>query len=543
MADAAGRIEAANAAGWERAAAALADDGGAGSHDTPLPAALRAGLGATVAGAVEGSKGDEWAFDVHPCSDARGELARFVFVARTGGDASTTIGADESAPHSTGDHLTGLEDRTEFLAALEACVANADRRRTPFAVLFCDLDGFKLVNDLHGHEAGDAVLVEVAHRLRRLLRAHDTVARFGGDEFVVLLESLDEPSRAQHVAARIVEGVEIPILIGDTIANVGASVGVAVADGASVTASELLARADAAMYEAKRAGKGRVAQYGAALEERLHVQQQLRRDLHTATELDQLQLWYRPVVDLGSGELRCVEASLRWHHPARGVLTPDAFIDAADTGGTITVLDRFVLARAARDVEAWRGERHALHAWVTVSGRLLLQGEGAGWILETLRSAMAAAGSVGIEVSEDDVAHNFSSIAEILRELADGGVRVALDNFCGRLAVPQLQSLRPHTVKLDRSFLELLGANVESARAVRSVVGMIRPLGISIVAKGVDSREQLAAVINLNCDAAQGAIVGHAAPVDELHFDSLHLRGDGLPYLEHEHDLSKHPLA
>jgi diguanylate cyclase (GGDEF)-like protein len=416
------------------------------------------------------------------------------------------------------DRLTGLGGREVLLDRLEHCARRCERTGEQFALMFCDLDGFKLVNDAFGHDAGDRVLVEVAARLLALVRPYDTVARFGGDEFVILVEDVEGPEVVVGIAQRIVNALAEPVALAECDATIGVSIGVAVSGDANETPVSLLARADTAMYEAKNCGKGRVELFGPDLDRRLTERRELARDLGASLERNELELRYRTVASLLSGDVTSLEASVRWNHAQKGWLEPSEFVPIASTTGMIEQIDRFVLATAARDVASWRADHPGLVAWITVSGRLFVHGNEAERILAILDASGADPHSIGIEIGEDSVVRNFAEIASVLRGLHDGGVCIALDNFSGRLTVPQLQRLRPDAVKLDRGFVRRLGADVESAKAVRSLVGMIRPLGITIVAKGVDTHEQLAAVLALNCDAAQGAMISQPAPATELEF-------------------------
>ncbi len=430
---------------------------------------------------------------------------------------------DHQAPTPDYDRLTGLARREVLIDRLDHCMLRSERTSEQFAVLYCDLDGFKLVNDVFGHEAGDAVLAEVADRLRNHVRPYDTVARFGGDEFVILLENINKSSDALAIAQRMVTSMAEAVAIRDAEATVGISIGVAVS-GADSTAEAMLARADAAMYEAKHAGKGRVELFGAELDLRLTDRRELGNDLRFAIQRDELELWYRPVASLETGGIDSLEGSVRWNHPTRGLLKPEAFIPIAYATGVIEQIDEWVLTAAATDMSSWRKDHPDLVAWITVSGRMLMRDNGARRILAILEAAGADARSVGIEVGEDAVMHDFADTVAALRELHDGHVCVALDNFCGQLTVPQLHTLRPDTVKLDRSFLTQLGSDFESANAIRSITGMIRPLGVSVVAKGVNTQEQLAVVISLNCDAAQGTITGHTARAADIEFADCVIR-------------------
>ena len=430
------------------------------------------------------------------------------------------------ASGARGDRLTGLVGREVLIDRLDHCMARSARTSEHYAVLYCDLDGFKLVNDVFGHEAGDAVLVEVAKRLQQGVRAYDTVARFGGDEFVILLEDINDTPDALAIAQRIVTSISETIALPGAQATIGISIGVAKGLGAAECLEAILARADAAMYEAKRSGKGRVEVFGQDLDRRLTDRRELGNDLRFAIDRNELELWYRPVISLDTGCITSLEGSVRWDHPSRGLLTPEAFVPIAYTTGMIEQVDLWVLTTAATDATLWRREHPALVAWITISTRLLMRDDGPQQIQKILSGVGAEAHSIGIELAEDAVVHNFSDTVSALRELQSANVCIALDNFCGELTVPQLHSLRPDTVKLDRSFLTRLGADVEAATAIRSITGMIRPLGITIVAKGVNTQEQLAAVISLNCDAAQGSISGQPTRSTDIEFARCRLESD-----------------
>ena len=265
-------------------------------------------------------------------------------------------------------------------------------------MLYCDLDGFKFVNDVFGHESGDSVLAEVATRLRHLVRPYDTVARFGGDEFVILLENIENSSDALAIAQRVVDAISNTIALPDAQAIVGISVGVSMSIPGETMPEALISRADAAMYEAKHAGKGRVELFGAELDVRLTDRRELGNDLRFALQDGQLELWYRPVVGLDTGCIVSLEGSVRWNHPTRGLLGPDVFVPIAYATGSIESIDEWALTTAAADMSVWRRDRHDLVAWITVSARMLRRDHGVARILSMLAAAGADAGSVGIEV-------------------------------------------------------------------------------------------------------------------------------------------------
>jgi len=486
-------------------------------HEVVMPELRRSGrwVGALATRTLAGDARDvEQILIAH--HDAHGNVEFFSVVAPGTHDLSAP--ANDGAIVATKDRLTGLPGREVLVDQLDHCRLRSARSGQSYAVLFCDLDGFKLVNDVFGHDAGDGVLVAVADRLRELVRPYDTVARFGGDEFVILLEDVPDASTVSLIGQRIVRALSEPIVLPHGNATIGVSVGAAMSNGTDDGAHELIAHADAAMYEAKHAGKGRVELFGSELDCRLTERRELGSELRLVLERRELELCYRSVASLTTGDIAGLEASVRWNHPTRGLLATDAFIPVASTTGMIEQIDEWVLTAAAADIATWRSDHPELVAWITLSGRQLTQRDGARDILAILADANADARSIGIEISEEAVLRNYAETAPALRELHEGGVCIALDNFSGQLNVAQLQALRPEAVKLDRGFLKQLGLDVESARAIRSLTGMIRPLGISVVAKGVDTEEQLAAVLALNVDQAQGALIGPPTAAADLTF-------------------------
>lgn len=429
--------------------------------------------------------------------------------------------------HATHDHLTGLPNRALLEDRLEAALAHAGRRRERVAVLFLDLDRFKFVNDTLGHAAGDALLVEAAARFRDAVRTADTVARLGGDEFVVLLRDLREPEDATAVAEKLAATLRRPFPTLGQEPQVGLSVGVALFPEHGGEPAALLRHADAALYEAKRAGRGRVRLYapamGAASRRRMLVETRLRRAL-ARDGGGELSLVYQPQFALGTGALRGFEALARWDSPELGPVGPAEFVPVAEESGLVAELGRWVARTALRESSAWRGRgaagrrgRPPVRLGINVSCREFRDaGLAAG-----LREAAAAAGTgaagvagVELEVTERVLMDEDGAARPLVDELAGMGVGLTLDDFgTGYAALAHLRRYPIARIKIDRSLVaDLEGSGGGgSIRLVRAVIGLAHGLGASVIAEGVETPGQLSALRRRGCDEAQGYLLGRPA--------------------------------
>ncbi|MFB9378789.1 putative bifunctional diguanylate cyclase/phosphodiesterase [Kineococcus gynurae] len=423
--------------------------------------------------------------------------------------------AQQQALH---DPLTDLGNRQLFTDRLEHALSR--RSADACAVLYLDLDNFKGINDSHGHAAGDAVLVEVAHRLTAAVRPEDTVARFGGDEFAVLCEDLSEEFNASQIAERVVTSIaHRPIDIGSgRVINVTPSVGIALArEEADV--SKLLRRADAALYRAKEGGKAR----SEVFDERMQAQAvdalQTTDDLSRAVAEGQFRLHYQPIVDLRDGRVRGVEALLRWQHPRRGLLTPEAFVPLAERTGLILDIGRWVFTEAWRTLETWYAEAGpdcGLTLSVNISARQLANGELLDVVADT-QPAGPAGNALLVEVTEELLVADARAGFSTLHALAMMGVRVGVDDFGrGISSLAHLQTMPIDHVKVDRSFVAGLGRHAQDEAVVAGIVGMARSMGVGVVAEGVENAEQLDILRRLGCDSAQGYLLGFPAPTFDL---------------------------
>lgn len=415
------------------------------------------------------------------------------------------------------DPLTGLLNRRLLLERLERAVARARRTGGTLGLLFIDLDRFKTVNDALGHGAGDALLVEIAHRLRARIRATDTAARLGGDEFVVLLEPLRRPTDAGRVAREIMTAITHPVALDGREIVVGASVGIATFPADGTGPVELLGRADAAMYRAKSEGGGQLAFWGPAMHKAALERLELDRDLRRALRRNQLVLHYQPTVELDSGRIVGAEALLRWHHPSRGLVPPGRFVGLAEETGLIVPIGGWILETACAQAVAWAAAGGPASVAVNVSPRQLHRSD----LVATVRNALAASGLLPdrlvLELTESSLLEDVDSAAATLAALKTIGVRIALDDFgTGYASVAHLNRLPLDLVKIDRAFVQRIGRSFRDEAIVRAIQGLADTLGLDVVAEGVEERAQLAFLRSCGCRHAQGYLFGRPAPAEEL---------------------------
>jgi diguanylate cyclase (GGDEF)-like protein/PAS domain S-box-containing protein len=424
------------------------------------------------------------------------------------------------AYQATHDPLTGLPNRALLAARLSQALSRAARRGRRVAVLFVDLDDFKVVNDTLGHEAGDELLVAVAGRLSRCVREGDTVARLGGDEFTLLLEDLGDGREASIVAERVMAALRPPVRLAEREVTATPSIGIAIAEPGD-DAAELLRRADVAMYRAKRQGKARCVQFDAGMDAASWARLDLEAGLRRAIGDGQLRLHYQPVVRLATGQVTAVEALLRWDHPIRGLLPPDAFLPLAEESGLLPSLGRWVLMEACRQAQIWRSALSAytppLVVGVNVSARELREDS----FIAVVRTALDAAGlepeALQLEVAESGLIDDLDDALAALRGVRSLGVGVALDDFgTGYAGLGYLRRLPVDALKLDRSFVAGLAGGHTEAAIVRAVVQLGRELDLDVVAKGIETESQLEQACALGVHLAQGFLLSSPLPAEEV---------------------------
>jgi diguanylate cyclase (GGDEF)-like protein/PAS domain S-box-containing protein len=414
------------------------------------------------------------------------------------------------------DSLTGLPNRTLFSDRVR--MASARRGPRGFAIIYLDLDGFKLVNDTLGHAAGDQVLIEVARRLEPLLRVGDTLARLGGDEFALLCEEVaDEEVRA--IADRVIDSLAKSIEVEGRAVTQAASIGIALysADGIPIDADQMLGEADLAMYRAKAAGKSNYAMFESWMREGDTDRTGLERELRAALERDEILVHYQPEVDLRSGAITGAEALVRWQHPERGLLEPAQFLFVAETSNLISEIDDFVMRQACLQAAKWRDEqpdREQFTVSVNVSERRLADPSLSGKIAQAIADAKLPASSLCLEIAERAVMDRRASALGAIPDLEQLGIRLLIDDF--GIAISSFGSLkrlpRLNAIKIDASFIAGLGRSREDSAGVAAIVGLAHGLGLTAMAEGVEREEQVRELQALHCDAGQGYYFARPQP-------------------------------
>jgi len=415
------------------------------------------------------------------------------------------------------DPLTDLPNRALFLDRLGHALTRAERPDAGLAVYFCDLDDFKSVNDSLGHEAGDELLVALPPRLRQALRPADTVARFGGDEFVILCEDLESATEAIRIAERITAAFGLPFELGERRHYVSVSVGVVFVEGGRATATEILRDADAAMYRAKGAGRGRFELFDAAMRAKLVQRLEVEADLRRAIRDDELQLVYQPVLSLARGAFIGAETLVRWRHPERGMLPPSEFIDVAEDTGLIVPLGAWVIGEACRQAAAWVRAGGNPRVSINLSPHQVSRSDVATVLARALETTGADPSLIDLEITESVLLEEGDASLAVLRDLKALGVRLVLDDFgTGYSSLSYLKRFPIDALKIDREFIRELGADSEDTAIVSAVLSMARALDVEVVAEGVETAEQLDWLREHGCDFAQGFLIAKPVPAAEL---------------------------
>ncbi|MDW3219767.1 MAG: EAL domain-containing protein [Acidimicrobiales bacterium] len=418
------------------------------------------------------------------------------------------------------DGLTGLPNRELFLSELDQVLASATERvddEIP-AVLFIDLDRFKVVNDAWGHAAGDELLKLVTARLKNAIRDGDLLARFGGDEFVVMAMTTDDPHELVALGRRIIRELESPFRLGDHVTYVGASVGLALGDEPGVSANDLVSQADVAMYAAKTGGRGRVAVFDGAMRDKVRSRHRLHTELRHALDNDELEVHYQPIVNVVSGEFEGAEALVRWEHPTRGFIPPAEFIPTAEETGLVTNIGRVVLREVARQIVDWSTRSGGSpRIAVNLSAREVMDPTIVDTVLDTLAAAGASPSSLTLEVTESVLVTDAQAAIDNLTRLRRTGVQIALDDFgTGYSSLTYLRDMPVDIVKIDRRFIEeLANGNAESSIAAM-VLGLGRTMGLTVIAEGVETAEQHEQLLSVGGTYAQGYLYARPAPAGAI---------------------------
>jgi len=413
---------------------------------------------------------------------------------------------NELQHQATHDALTGLPNRLLFLDRLGREIARGEREGQLFAVLVVDLDRFKVINDTLGHGAGDQLLIEISHRLSNAVRGADTVARTGGDEFLVLVTGLGEPADAAAAAAKIVAELDRAVSLGGTEVHPSASIGISVYPADGVDTDTLVAHADEAMYFAKQRGRNGFQFFNAGMSVFSRQRLDLEKDLRRALPLQQLELHYQPKIDVATGRMNSVEALLRWRHPSRGLVAPLDFIPLAEECGLMFSIGEWVLREACRQARQWqRDGLPFMRIAVNISPVHFRQPN----FLEIVSAALLdhdlEPHYLEIELTESTVMDHAETSIHILEELSRMGVIVSIDDFgTGYSSMSYLRRFPIDKLKIDRSFINDLTTNSDAASIVKAIISLAHSLRLKVVAEGVETAEQLQQLSELGCDQFQG---------------------------------------
>jgi diguanylate cyclase (GGDEF)-like protein/PAS domain S-box-containing protein len=465
-----------------------------------------------------------------PVRASDGSLSGLSIIAR---DISARKRLEEQLEHQAlHDSLTGLPNRALFRDRLDHALARRTRPMSTAlpgaatAVLFIDLDDFKVINDTLGHRIGDELLIEVGRRINSAIRPGDTAARLGGDEFTVLLEGLGDATEARVIADRVLRALAPGFQLESHDVVVSASIGIVVTSDDHAGPDELLRSADTALYEAKAKGKGQHQTYHAGMSEKAWHRLELETELRRAIAESELVVEYQPIVELGSGRIRELEALVRWRHPERGLVPPSDFIPLAEQTGLIVQIGEFVLATAARDLAAWRASRPDManvRLSVNLSPRELRRSD----LVESITGALAAAGLVPgdlrVEITEGIQLDDAASIT-LLRELRERGVSVSIDDFgTGYSSLSSFRTMPIDGLKLDRVFVAALGKATEETAIITAAIAFGAALGIEVTAEGIETDEQLAMLRDLGCQLGQGFLMSRPVSAASIGDLAVHL--------------------
>lgn len=411
------------------------------------------------------------------------------------------------------DPLTGLPNRRRFTEALKRAVGAPPRTGGAHAVLMIDLNGFKQINDVHGHGVGDDVLCAVSKRLARHMREADLIARLGGDEFAVLAQHISGAEAATNVALRIIEALATPIRVGALFHNVGAGIGIALFPFPNASAEEVMRRADVALYKAKGTGKSALRFFDEEMDRHVREREELERELRSAILAKEVRPFFQPLVDLKTKNVVGFEALARWHHKKLGYIPPDRFIPVAEETGLISELSDQLLREACDAANNWPA--NVILAF-NISPVQLRDPTLGLRILGILGATGFSPRRLEVEITESALVRDLEAAQQNLGALREAGVRIALDDFgTGYSSLYHLRNFKVDKIKIDRSFIARMGVEHESAQIVSALVGLGKGLGLTVIAEGIDSDSQDAALLNNGCEQGQGFLYGKAVSSEQ----------------------------
>ena len=411
------------------------------------------------------------------------------------------------------DPLTDLPNRRQFDDALKAAALAPPRAGASHGILMLDLNGFKRINDVFGHAAGDEVLIHVGRQISKAVREGDLVARLGGDEFAVLATHLPSEETATSLALRIMANLEDALSTSSGNHTVGAAIGIALTPQDGSSPAELMRKADIALYRAKEQGTSSMRFFEPEMDARVRERDQLERELRKAVEAGDVRSVYQPLMDLKTGSIRAFEALARWTHPELGEIAPERFVSIAEDSGLIGLLTDRLLLLACEDAIHWPSH---IDLVFSISPLLLRDPALPTRILTTLELAGLSANRLELEITESALVRDLGSAQAVLGKLRDVGIRIALDDFgTGYSSLYHLRNFKLDTIKIDRSFVETMATNPDSDAIVRALIGLGAGLGLEVIAEGVENEQQRRMLIDHGCDQAQGFYYGSAISGDE----------------------------
>jgi diguanylate cyclase (GGDEF)-like protein/PAS domain S-box-containing protein len=416
------------------------------------------------------------------------------------------------------DALTGLPNRSLLMDRLTQAILSANREHWKLALLFIDLDQFKVVNDTFGHVTGDELLQQVAERIRSSVREADTVARFGGDEFVILLQDIGDLDAAALVASKVIETLTRAFTLYEREIYIGASVGITIYPDDAATAGALLRNADMAMYQAKERGRNNYQFFTASMQRQTIERQQLEQDLRQALKRNELELYYQPVISAETGRATSLEALVRWNHPKKGMILPDIFIPVAEDSGQIGPIGKWVIMRACEQLREWHQYGHdQLSVAVNLSSRQRELGLELDYLEEVLRVTGLDAAFLTLEITESLLMRDTEEAVDWLGSFKALGVKLSVDDFgTGYSSLSYLKRFPVDILKIDRSFINDLPEDVDSASLVNTIIAMAKTLKLTLVAEGVETREQVDFLVSAGCDTLQGFYFSRPLSVSAL---------------------------
>jgi len=436
--------------------------------------------------------------------DGDGVLERYSLIAR---DLSERVGWEQQLAHNaTHDALTGLPNRVLLTERIEQAIDQARGSGRLAALLFLDLDNFKLINDTLGHNAGDEVLVAVSRALLATLRQGDTLARFGGDEFVVVAPGLRSAEDASGIARKLLDTLDRPVQLGDKLVSANASIGICLIPADADSAEAALSHADQAMYRVKRSGRGHFRLFAPELDADTHLDAELASALKRAIRGDgELALHYQPEVAIRDGRILCVEALLRWRTPEHGAIGPDRFVRLAEETGLILELGQWVMTQACRQLADWQRQGLDVRMAINISVHELKQPDFAERVQAIVREHGLDCAALELEVTETALVQSLDSTADNLSRLRAAGMRIALDDFgTGYSSLAHLRTLPIDKLKIDRDFVHEISRTRNNRYIVEALVGLARQLGIEVIAEGVETHADLEVLAHLGCEMVQG---------------------------------------